>query len=141
MRAPRVFADQLVDDHPGAVALDDALGDAEVQLAHGVGIGQRGGREGAGLQRDGERASPRSEHGVEPISRHLVHECLSSLREAGSMIVYTTHYLEEAERLCERIAIIDHGRLVVCADRDELVSGTVRLEDRFLELTGRELRD
>ena len=79
--------------------------------------------------------------GVDPQSRHLVFECLATLRASGSTIVYTTHYLEEAERLCERIAIIDHGRLLVCADRDELVSGRVGLEERFLELTGRELRD
>jgi ABC-2 type transport system ATP-binding protein len=79
--------------------------------------------------------------GVDPQSRHLIFECLTGLRAAGSTIVYTTHYLEEAERLCERIAIIDHGRLLVCAERDELVSGRVRLEERFLELTGREMRD
>ena len=79
--------------------------------------------------------------GVDPQSRNLGFESLAALRAGGSTIVYTTHYLEEAERLCERIAIIDHGKLLVCADRDELVSGRVRLEERFLELTGRELRD
>ena len=79
--------------------------------------------------------------GVDPQSRNLVFECLAGLRAQGFTIVYTTHYLEEAERLCERIAIIDHGKVLVCADRDELTSGRVRLEERFLELTGRELRD
>jgi len=79
--------------------------------------------------------------GVDPQSRNLVFETLAALRARGSTIVYTTHYLEEAERLCERIAIIDRGRLLVCADRDELISGRVRLEERFLELTGREMRD
>jgi ABC-2 type transport system ATP-binding protein len=79
--------------------------------------------------------------GVDPQSRNLIFDSLAALRAGGSTIVYTTHYLEEAERLCERIAIIDHGKLLVCAERDELMSGRVRLEERFLELTGRELRD
>jgi len=79
--------------------------------------------------------------GVDAQSRHLVFECLAALRTAGSTIVYTTHYLEEAERLCSRIAILDHGRLIVCADRDALIGGQVRLEQRFLELTGLEMRD
>jgi ABC-2 type transport system ATP-binding protein len=79
--------------------------------------------------------------GVDPQSRNLIFESLAALRAGGSTIVYTTHYLEEAERLCERIAIIDRGKLLVCAERDELTSGRVRLEERFLELTGRELRD
>ena len=79
--------------------------------------------------------------GVDPQSRNLVFECLAALRARGSTIVYTTHYLEEAERLCERIAIIDHGKVLVCADREALTSGRVRLEETFLELTGREMRD
>ena len=58
--------------------------------------------------------------GVDPQSRNLIFESLAALRARGATIVYTTHYLEEAERLCERIAIIDHGRVLVCADRDEL---------------------
>jgi ABC-2 type transport system ATP-binding protein len=53
--------------------------------------------------------------GVDPQSRNRIFEMIESLRAEGTAIVYTTHYMEEAERLCDRIAIIDHGT------RDSLV--------------------
>jgi ABC-2 type transport system ATP-binding protein len=59
--------------------------------------------------------------GVDPQSRNRIFEMIESLRTEGISIVYTTHYMEEAERLCDRIAIIDHGRIVVQGTRDELV--------------------
>jgi ABC-2 type transport system ATP-binding protein len=121
--------------------------------------------------------------GVDPQSRNLVFENVLALRARGRAIVYTTHYMEEAERLCDRVAIVDHGRLLAHGTVDELVaahggpgalvavtsqgearivtgdplrelnriaaSGPVRsfrverarLEDVFLRLTGRSLRD
>ena len=54
--------------------------------------------------------------GVDPQSRNAIFENLESLKAAGKSILYTTHYMEEAERLCDRIVIIDHGR--VAADDD-----------------------
>jgi ABC-2 type transport system ATP-binding protein len=46
---------------------------------------------------------------------------IEKLRGEGMSIIYTTHYMEEAERLCDRVAIIDHGRIVALGTKDELV--------------------
>ena len=122
--------------------------------------------------------------GVDPQSRNAIFECIKALSGEGHTIIYTTHYIEEAARLCDRVAIMDHGRLlaldsvpgliaahggkskirVVYKDgREECIltanpagdlaeiqnSGEVLkfsvdgpdLEQVFLNLTGRELRD
>ena len=50
--------------------------------------------------------------GVDPQSRNAIFDSLLTLKAAGKTIVYTTHYMEEAERLCDRVAIVDHGRLL-----------------------------
>jgi ABC-2 type transport system ATP-binding protein len=50
--------------------------------------------------------------GVDPQSRNRIFEMIEALRSKGMTIIYTTHYMEEAERLCDRIAIVDHGKLV-----------------------------
>ena len=50
--------------------------------------------------------------GVDPQSRNAIFETLKSLQAAGKTIVYTTHYMEEVERLCDRVAIMDHGAIV-----------------------------
>jgi len=67
--------------------------------------------------------------GVDPQSRNAIFEFLEAQREAGITIIYTTHYMEEAERLCDRIAIIDHGAIIAEGTREELLS---RLDDRPL---------
>jgi ABC-2 type transport system ATP-binding protein len=59
--------------------------------------------------------------GVDPQSRNRIFEMIESLRAEGTAVVYTTHYMEEAERLCDRIAIIDHGRVIAHGTRDSLV--------------------
>jgi ABC-2 type transport system ATP-binding protein len=121
--------------------------------------------------------------GVDPQSRSLVFDNVLALRARGRAIVYTTHYMEEAERLCDRVAIVDHGRLLAVGTVAELVAAhggpgalvvetpadevrlvtedplgelnrlaasspvrsfrveRTRLEDVFLHLTGRRLRD
>ena len=60
--------------------------------------------------------------GVDPQSRNSILEAVEHLSTEGMAVLYTTHYMEEAERLCDRIAIIDQGRLVAEGTRRELVS-------------------
>ncbi|HET9371522.1 MAG TPA: ABC transporter ATP-binding protein [Vicinamibacterales bacterium] len=72
--------------------------------------------------------------GVDPQSRERIYEMLTSLRVSGVSIVLTTHHLEEAERRCERIVIIDKGRIVAAGDMRELVSRVLGAQ-RTLRLT------
>ena len=50
--------------------------------------------------------------GVDPQSRNQIFSSLEELKRQGKTLVYTTHYMEEAERLCDRIIIIDHGKVI-----------------------------
>jgi ABC-2 type transport system ATP-binding protein len=50
--------------------------------------------------------------GVDPQSRNAIFENLETLKQRGNTILYTTHYMEEAERLCDRVVILDHGRII-----------------------------
>ncbi len=59
--------------------------------------------------------------GVDPQSRNAIFDYLEKLNEEGKTIIYTTHYMEEAERLCSRIAIIDHGKIIAAGTLDELL--------------------
>ena len=76
--------------------------------------------------------------GVDPQSRNAILESVAELGGRGLAVLYTTHYMEEAERLCDRIGIIDAGRLVAEGTRDELVASlgegtTIRLTARLDE--------
>ncbi len=62
--------------------------------------------------------------GVDPQSRERIYAMIEELRTQGNSVVYTTHYMEEAERLCDRIAIIDHGRIIAQGTRAELIEKT-----------------
>jgi ABC-2 type transport system ATP-binding protein len=59
--------------------------------------------------------------GVDPQSRHAILESIEVLGGQGLSVLYTTHYMEEAERLCDRVGIIDEGRLIAEGTRSELV--------------------
>jgi linearmycin/streptolysin S transport system ATP-binding protein len=60
--------------------------------------------------------------GVDPQSRNAIFENLEELKRRGKTLVYTTHYMEEAERLCDRVVIIDHGKVIA----DDTVRGLYR---------------
>ncbi len=86
--------------------------------------------------------------GVDPQSRNAIFENLELLKNRGKALLYTTHYMEEAERLADRIVVIDHGRAIAddtlagLQSRVPSVDGKpATLESVFLTLTGRSLRD
>jgi ABC-2 type transport system ATP-binding protein len=82
--------------------------------------------------------------GIDPQSRNTILENLSHLRTQGMSLIYTTHYMEEAQQLCTRLAIIDGGRVLAEGRPEELIAAGEscrNLEDLFLQLTGRQLRD
>lgn len=59
--------------------------------------------------------------GVDPQSRNAIFDAIEVLKRDGRTIVYTTHYMEEAERLCDKVAIIDHGRILALDSVDKLI--------------------
>ena len=88
--------------------------------------------------------------GIDPQSRSHILDTVLKLSAKGITIIYTTHYMEEAERFCDRIAIIDTGQIVAQGTLQELrhISGVnesdargTNLESIYLKLTGKELRD
>jgi ABC-2 type transport system ATP-binding protein len=84
--------------------------------------------------------------GIDPQSRNNIFENIRSLQKSGMTILYTTHYMEEADRLCERVAVMDGGQIIAMDTPYNLKAQIgpperVTLEDVFLKLTGRSLRD
>jgi ABC-2 type transport system ATP-binding protein len=85
--------------------------------------------------------------GLDPQARRNVWDIIEGLKEKGKTIVLTTHYMEEAERLCDRVGIMDMGRIIALDTPKDLIakqnleSAKATLEDVFLELTGRNLRE
>lgn len=81
--------------------------------------------------------------GVDVQSRAMILDFLREYNESGKTIIYTSHYLEEAEKICHEVAIIDEGKLIALDSPSELVKKAVdcrNLEDVFLYYTGRSVR-
>ncbi|HWI42975.1 MAG TPA: ABC transporter ATP-binding protein [Nocardioides sp.] len=81
---------------------------------------------------------------LDPQARRNLWDLIGGLRESGRTVVLTTHYMDEAELLCDRVAVMDHGRVLVVGTPRSLVEstpGASSLEDVFLALTGREYRE
>jgi ABC-2 type transport system ATP-binding protein len=92
--------------------------------------------------------------GLDPQSRRQLWTLIEEFRATGRTIVLTTHYMDEAERLCDRVAIVDHGHVIALGSPHELIESigatipappprvtSATLEDVFVALTGRTLRD
>ncbi|TDC63031.1 ABC transporter ATP-binding protein [Streptomyces hainanensis] len=81
--------------------------------------------------------------GLDPQARRNLWDLLRGINSAGRTVVLTTHYLDEAEILCDRVAIMDAGRILRIGTPADLIAetGVDTLEDVFLHLTGREFRE
>ncbi len=73
--------------------------------------------------------------GIDPKSRNEILDSIKSYKELGITVVYTSHYMNEIERICDEVAIISKGRLVEQGSLKELLSNKTNLEKYFLELT------
>ena len=72
--------------------------------------------------------------GLDPQARHLIWERLRQLRQEGKTLILTTHFMEEAERLCSRIAIMDHGRIIAQGTPRTLIAD--HIEPQVVEVHG-----
>ncbi len=85
--------------------------------------------------------------GIDPQSRNFIQEKIKESNEKGATVIYTSHYMEEVEAICTRIAIMDNGKIIACGTSEELKklvtngSDNITLEEVFLTLTGKNLRD
>ena len=85
--------------------------------------------------------------GIDPQSRNFILEKIKESNRNGATVIYTSHYMEEVEAICTRIAIMDNGKLIACGTAEELKKlvvddiSKVTLEEVFLTLTGKKLRD
>lgn len=79
--------------------------------------------------------------GIDVHSRHMINTYLKELNANGMTIVYTSHQLDETEKLCDQVCIIDNGKLLIEGSTAELISDGYSLHHHFIELTGKQLRD
>ena len=92
--------------------------------------------------------------GLDPQARRNLWELVRSIRAQGTTVFLTTHYMDEAEVLCDRVAVMDHGEIIAMDAPRQLISGLLgrgfskpviqqqaNLEDVFLDLTGHDLRE
>lgn len=85
--------------------------------------------------------------GIDPQSRNFILEKIRKSNENGATVIYTSHYMEEVESICTRIAIMDNGKIIATGTSEELKKlvvddiSSITLEEVFLTLTGKKLRD
>ncbi|MCQ2515722.1 MAG: ABC transporter ATP-binding protein [Saccharofermentans sp.] len=86
--------------------------------------------------------------GIDPQSRNFILEKIKKANSNGTTVIYTSHYMEEVEAICTRVAIMDNGKIVAIGTKDELKNMVrkspdedISLEHVFLTLTGKTLRD
>ena len=92
--------------------------------------------------------------GLDPQARRNLWDLIKEIRDNGTTVIITTHYMDEAEQLCDRIAIMDEGKIIKLDSPDKMIDDliatgferpkqvkTANLEDVFIHLTGREMRD
>ena len=92
--------------------------------------------------------------GLDPQARRSLWELIKNIRSKGTTVIITTHYMDEAEQLCDRIAILDEGKIIALASPDKMIDDLVatgferpkqvkaaNLEDVFIQLTGKEIRE
>ncbi|MBL0146791.1 MAG: ABC transporter ATP-binding protein [Chitinophagaceae bacterium] len=92
--------------------------------------------------------------GLDPQARRNLWELIRNIRSQGTTVIITTHYMDEAEQLCDRIAIMDEGKIISLNSPDKMIDELVatgferpkqvklaNLEDVFIHLTGKEMRD
>lgn len=92
--------------------------------------------------------------GLDPQARRSLWELIRHIREKGTTVIITTHYMDEAEYLCDRVAIMDEGKILALQTPDKLIDELVatgferpkltkaaNLEDVFINLTGKEFRE
>lgn len=85
--------------------------------------------------------------GIDPQSRHFILEAIMKINRQGTTVIYTSHYMEEIEALCDTIGILDQGRLLVQGSLKQLLAPKrggkkfKNLEERFIQLTKHGLRD
>ena len=92
--------------------------------------------------------------GLDPQARRNLWDLIREIRDNGTTVIITTHYMDEAEQLCDRIAIMDQGKIIKLDSPDKMIDELVasgferpkqvkaaNLEDVFIHLTGREMRD
>ncbi|MCL4437351.1 MAG: ABC transporter ATP-binding protein [Thaumarchaeota archaeon] len=80
---------------------------------------------------------------MDPQSRHAVWDFITELKKQQKTVILTTHYMEEAEMLCDTVGIIDHGKLIALGTPSELKEkfAAKDLEEVFIQLTGRKIRE
>ncbi|MHA1939556.1 MAG: ABC transporter ATP-binding protein [Candidatus Thorarchaeota archaeon] len=80
---------------------------------------------------------------MDPVSRRAVWDFIRELKSNGKAIILTTHYMEEAEELCDRVGIIDQGKLIALGTPTELMQqhNAENLEEVFIKITGKQLRE
>jgi ABC-2 type transport system ATP-binding protein len=92
--------------------------------------------------------------GLDPQARRNLWDLIKNIRAQGTTVIITTHYMDEAEQLCDRIAIMDEGKIISLDSPDKMIDDLVatgferpkqvkaaNLEDVFIQLTGKDIRD